>query len=165
MLTSSASSMPTVQPLRRTGADDRRSGRVVGDWVIASRRLPASFTTQPPPRGPLADLGRLLPGVCAGCSGCRTPTRSAVQRCWHRRVTERVVPLMSSRDFLFDVDLLVIARRLGFDGGGGPDGVDRPGRLDSCAPGATPARMLTSALRLWIHHRTMPIAAEVRTAR
>ena len=33
----------------------------------------------------------------------------------HRRVVERVVPLMSSRDFLFDVDLLVVARRLGFD--------------------------------------------------
>ena len=33
----------------------------------------------------------------------------------NRHVVEQVVPLMSSRDFLFDVDLLVTARRLGYE--------------------------------------------------
>ena len=54
----------------------------------------------------------------------------------HRRVVERVVPLMSSRDFLFDVDLLVVADRLGFDVVEVPTvWIDQQGR--SSAPGAT----------------------------
>ena len=52
----------------------------------------------------------------------------------HRRVVERVVPLMSSRDFLFDVDLLVVARPPRLRRRRGADGLDRPGRARSCAP-------------------------------
>jgi hypothetical protein len=74
----------------------------------------------------------------------------------HRRVVERVVPLMSSRDFLFDVDLLVVADRLGFDLVEVPTvWIDQAGSKLSAAADAP--RMLKSALRLWIHHRTMPV--------
>jgi glycosyltransferase involved in cell wall biosynthesis len=132
------------------------------DGVIASRRLPASFTP-----------------------GERPSTRSIMSACFawyvrrmfrlpyadtqcgakvlHRRVTERVVPLMSSRDFLFDVDLLVVARKLGFDVVELPTvWIDQSGsklraRRDSMS-------MLASAARLWVHHHTMPIDAPVAGA-
>ena len=74
----------------------------------------------------------------------------------HRRVAERVVPLMSSRDFLFDVDLLVVADRLGFDVVEVPTvWIDQQG--SKLSAGRDASRMLKSALRLWIHHRTMPV--------
>ncbi len=73
-----------------------------------------------------------------------------------RHVVARVVPLMSSRDFLFDVDLLVLARRLGFDLVEVPTvWIDQAGSKVRAAGDAV--RMLASALRLWIHHRTMPV--------
>ena len=63
---------------------------------------------------------------------------------------------MSSRDFLFDVDLLVVADRLGFDLVEVPTvWIDQAGSKLSAAADAS--RMLKSALRLWIHHRTMPV--------
>jgi hypothetical protein len=63
---------------------------------------------------------------------------------------------MSSRDFLFDVDLLVVADRLGFDLVEVPTvWIDQAGSKLSAASDAS--RMLKSALRLWIHHRTMPV--------
>ena len=64
---------------------------------------------------------------------------------------------MSSRDFLFDVDLLVLARRLGFDLVEVPTvWIDQAGskvraaRRHACGCWRAP-------LRLWIHHRTMPV--------
>jgi hypothetical protein len=63
---------------------------------------------------------------------------------------------MSSRDFLFDVDLLVVAGRLGFDVVEVPTvWIDQAGSKLSAAADAS--RMLKSTLRLWIHHRTMPV--------
>ena len=64
---------------------------------------------------------------------------------------------MSSRDFLFDVDLL---DRRPTDWASRssrcrPCGSTRPAR--SCGAGREASRMLKSALRLWIHHRTMPV--------
>lgn len=130
-----------------------RAGTV--DGVIASRRLPASFT--PCARGG----GRSL--TSAGFAwGVRRLFRLpyADTQCGakvlHRRVTERVVPLMSSRDFLFDVDLLVIARRLGYDVVEVPTvWIDQAG--SKLRAWNDSARMLSSAMRLWVHHRTMPI--------
>jgi glycosyltransferase involved in cell wall biosynthesis len=127
------------------------------DGVIASRRLAASVT--PRPRGggrSLASTGfawgvrRLfrLPYADTQCGA----------KVLHRDVVRRVVPLMSSRDFLFDVDLLVLARRLGFDLVEVPTvWIDQAGSKLRAAGDAV--GMLASALRLWIHHRTMPIDA------
>ena len=130
------------------------------DGVIASRRLPASVT--PGGRGARRSLTSMGFAV-----GVRTLFRLpyADTQCGakvvHRRVAERVVPLLSSRDFLFDVDLLVVARRLGFDLVEVPTvWIDQAG--SKLHPARDSIRMLASAMRLWIHHRTMPIRPEHR---
>jgi glycosyltransferase involved in cell wall biosynthesis len=125
------------------------------DGVIASRRLPASVTPRP------RTAGRSL--TSSGFAwGVRTLFRLpyADTQCGakvvRRDVVSRVVPLMSSRDFLFDVDLLVLSRRLGFEFVEVPTvWIDQAGSKVR-ALGDT-VRMLASALRLWIHHRTMPV--------
>lgn len=73
-----------------------------------------------------------------------------------REVAHRVVPLISSRDFLFDVDLLLSARALGYDVLEVPTvWVDRDGsRLDATRDSS---RMAASLLRLWLHHRVIPV--------
>ena len=131
------------------------------DGVIASRRLPASVT--PGARG----AGRTLTST-GFAWGVRTLFRLpyADTQCGakvvHRHVAERVVPLMSSRDFLFDVDLLVVARRLGFDMVEVPTvWIDQQGSKLRATRDSL--RMLASAGRLWIHHLTMPIAPETLT--
>jgi glycosyltransferase involved in cell wall biosynthesis len=64
--------------------------------------------------------------------------------------------LLSSRDFLFDVDLLVTARKLGYDVVELPTvWVDQEG--SRLAPGGDSKRMAASALRLWLHHRVIPV--------
>lgn len=132
------------------------------DGVIASRRLPASFTPRPRKDGrSLTSAGfawairRLfrLPYSDTQCGA----------KVLHRRVTERVVPLMSSRDFLFDVDLLLIAHRLGFDVVEVPTlWIDQAG--SKLRAGRDSLRMLRSTMRLWMHHQMAPIAAEQRVA-
>ena len=127
------------------------------DGVIASRRLPASFTPRTrqlrravTSRGFAWWIRRLfhLPYADTQCGA----------KVLHRRVAEQVVPFLSSRDFLFDVDLLVVARRLGFDVVEVPTvWLDQPG--SKMHPRHDAARMMTSALRLWFHHRTMPVEA------
>lgn len=67
----------------------------------------------------------------------------------------RVLPLLSSRDFLFDVDLLVTARDLGCDVVEVPTiWLDQRGSRVNAAADAR--RMLKSALRLWFHRRVLP---------
>lgn len=82
---------------------------------------------------------------------------------FRREVAEATVPLLSSRDFLFDVDLLVAARTLGFTVVEIPTvWVDRAGsRLSAGRDGR---RMALSLLRLWLHNRIVPLptAAEGR---
>ncbi|MGQ0616445.1 MAG: glycosyltransferase [Acidimicrobiia bacterium] len=69
----------------------------------------------------------------------------------------RVLPLLSSRDFLFDVDLLVTARDLGCDVVEVPTiWLDQRGSRVNAAADAR--RMLKSALRLWFHRRVLPAA-------
>lgn len=133
------------------------------DGVIASRRLPASVT--PSARGAARSL------TSTGFAwGVRTLFRLpyADTQCGakviHRRVAERVVPLMSSRDFLFDVDLLVLARALGFEVVEVPTvWIDQSG--SKLRATSDSLRMMASALRLWIHHRTMPATAAWRPTR
>lgn len=75
-----------------------------------------------------------------------------------REVAGATAPLLSSRDFLFDVDLLVAARALGFDVVEIPTvWVDRAGsRLHAGRDGK---RMALSLLRLWLHNRIIPLPA------
>jgi glycosyltransferase involved in cell wall biosynthesis len=73
-----------------------------------------------------------------------------------RAVAQAVVPLMSSRDFLFDVELLVVSRQLGLRVVEVPTvWVDRAGsRLSAGRDGR---RMVLSALRLWLQTRVLPV--------
>ncbi|MGY6502196.1 MAG: glycosyltransferase [Acidimicrobiales bacterium] len=125
------------------------------DGAIASRRHPSAITPGPRP------LSRRL--ASAGfASGIRhlfhlpysdTQCGAKVLR---REVVDAVVPLLSSRDFLFDVDLLVVADRLGYRITEVPTvWVDQgESKLHALADSR---RMMASALRLWVHHRTLPI--------
>jgi hypothetical protein len=71
-------------------------------------------------------------------------------------VVRRITPLLSARDFLFDVDLLVTAHRLGYHVAEVPTvWIDRAGsRLDAVRDAK---RMLWSSLQLWLHHRVLPV--------
>ena len=74
-----------------------------------------------------------------------------------RLVVERALPLLSARDFLFDVDLLLTAERLGFSITEVPTvWLDQEG--SHLSAGADARRMAVSSLRLWLHHRVLPVA-------
>jgi dolichol-phosphate mannosyltransferase len=125
------------------------------DGVIASRRLAASFTPSDRRRGRSLTSSGFAWGVRRLFRLPYADTQCGA-KVVHRRVVERVVPLMSSRDFLFDVDLLIVADRLGFEVVEVPTvWIDQAG--SKLRPAAEASRMLKSALRLWIHHRTMPV--------
>ena len=125
------------------------------DGVIGSRRLAASFTPCSRQRGRSLTSRGFAWGVRRLFRLPYADTQCGA-KVIHRRVAERVVPLMSSRDFLFDVDLLLIADRLGFDVVEVPTvWIDQEG--SKLSTGRDASRMLKSALRLWIHHRTMPV--------
>jgi glycosyltransferase involved in cell wall biosynthesis len=148
---------PPAELARMVDDLDASSPRQPVDGVIASRRLPASVT---PGRRPAARavtstafawmVRRVfdLPYADTQCGA----------KVLHRRVTERVVPLLSSRDFLFDVDLLLTASRLGFRIIEVPTvWIDQRG--SKLHTGRDAARMLAGTARLWVHHHTLPIEA------
>jgi glycosyltransferase involved in cell wall biosynthesis len=132
------------------------------DGVIASRRHPASLTPSPRPgarritSSGFAWLVRHLFHLPYRDTQCGA-------KVLHRRVIDRAVPLMSSRDFLFDVDLLVVARRLGFAVTEVPTiWIDQANsKLDARRDAS---RMMKSALRLWLHHRVLPVDRDSRAA-
>jgi glycosyltransferase involved in cell wall biosynthesis len=71
-------------------------------------------------------------------------------------VVRRVAPLLSSRDYLFDVDMLHTAHTLGFAVAEVPTvWIDQPG--SRLRPLGDARRMLSSSLRLWVHHRVIPV--------
>src|SRR5690606_27220681 len=72
-------------------------------------------------------------------------------------VMDRLAPLLSARDFLFDVDLLHTANRLGYSIAEVPTvWVDQAG--SRVRAGRDTLRMLGSSLALWLHHRMMPVS-------
>ena len=75
-----------------------------------------------------------------------------------RAVVQRVLPLLSSRDLLFDVDLLLTSRALGHRVVEVPTiWIDRDGsRVDTVRDAK---RMAFSLFRLWLHHRVLPVEA------
>jgi glycosyltransferase involved in cell wall biosynthesis len=128
------------------------------DGAIAVRHHPASVLPRPRPRGRRVTsvafargVRRLfgLPFVDTQC-GAKLLRRPLVDRC---------LPFLSSRDFLFDVDLLLTAVSLGFHVVEVPTvWVDRDGsRLQTLTDAR---RMALSSLRLWVHHRVLPVCDE-----
>lgn len=75
-----------------------------------------------------------------------------------RAVIERALPFLSSRDLVFDVDLLMVACDLGFTVVEVPTvWVDQDGSRIHL--GRDTRLMAASLLRLWLHHRLMPVPA------
>jgi glycosyltransferase involved in cell wall biosynthesis len=132
--------------------------RAVGDGAdgaIASRRMSAAVATGPRPMqrrvtsAGFAAVVRRLFDVPYADTQCGAKVLRA-------DLVRRVLPLLSSRDFLFDVDLVVTARQLGFRIVEIPTvWVDQRGSRLRAARDAK--RMLWSSLRLWLHHRTIPV--------
>lgn len=132
------------------------------DLAIASRWHPSSVLPRRRPRSrQLASVGfqRLvrrvfsLPYFDTQC-GAKVLTREAAQR---------IVPLLSSRDFVFDVDLLVTARALDLAVAEMPTvWIDQDGsRVEAVRDSL---RMTASLGRLWLHHRVVPVQMPARSA-
>jgi glycosyltransferase involved in cell wall biosynthesis len=125
------------------------------DAAIASRRHPAALALGPKPwarrltsSGFAFGVRRLFAVPFADTQCGAKVARSELVR--------RVAPLLSARDFLFDVDLLHTSRSLGFRVAEVPTvWVDQAG--SRVRPVRDGARMLGSSLSLWLHHRMIPI--------
>ena len=132
------------------------------DGAIASRRHPASFTPARRDRGrrlmswAFVAAVRLLFGLPYSDTQCGAKVlRGPALR--------QVLPFLSSRDFLIDVDLLAVADRLGLRIEEVPTiWVDQAGSKVSTRRDSV--RMLVSALRLWLHLRIDPIPVPVPVA-
>jgi glycosyltransferase involved in cell wall biosynthesis len=127
------------------------------DAAIAVRHHPASVLPRPRPPGRHVTSVAFAQGVrrLFGLPFLDTQCGAKLLR---QRLVERCLPLLSSRDFLFDVDLLLTAVRLGFRVVQVPTvWVDQDGsRLQTVGDAR---RMALSSLRLWLHHRVLPVDA------
>jgi glycosyltransferase involved in cell wall biosynthesis len=125
------------------------------DGAIASRHHTASVL--PARRQPLREvLSRGFAFAIRKLFGLPFDDTQCGAKVFRREVVEDAIPLLSSRDFLFDVDLLVTARKLGFNIVELPTiWIDRAG--SRLTPGSDAKRMAASALRLWFHHRVIPV--------
>jgi glycosyltransferase involved in cell wall biosynthesis len=125
------------------------------DGAIATRRHPAAVLPVPRPlaRG-VASAGfafgiRRLFGLPYDDTQCGA-------KVFRREAVERMLPLLSARDFLFDVDLLVVARHLELRVAALPTiWIDQDG--SRIRAGTDAKRMAASALQLWLRHRVLPI--------
>lgn len=80
-----------------------------------------------------------------------------------RQAAGRVLPLMSSRDFVFDVDLLLVARALQLQVAEVPTvWIDRDGSRVRMLHDTV--RMAASLGRLWLHHQIVPVRMPSRPA-
>ncbi|WP_239377242.1 MULTISPECIES: glycosyltransferase [unclassified Frankia] len=128
--------------------------------AVASRWHPASLLPVARPlRRRAASAGfAMLVRLMFKLPYCDTQCGAKVFR---RDVLDQVTPYLSARDFLFDVDLLVVARALGCEVAEVPTvWIDQQGsRLDLLADSR---RMAVSLLRLWLRHRMLPVPAPAR---
>jgi dolichol-phosphate mannosyltransferase len=132
------------------------------DGAIASRRHPASVIPgqrHPTRRATAAGFAfaarRLfrLPFADTQCGA----------KVLRREVADACLPFLSARDFLFDVDLLVTARRLGFDVVEVPTvWIDRAG--SRVHAGRDGLRMACSSLLLRLRHWLFPVDPGARRA-
>lgn len=128
------------------------------DGAIASRRHPASVL---PARRGLA-RGVTSAGFAFWVRRLfRLPYEDTQcgAKVFRREAMERMLPLLTSRDFLLDVDLLLVARRLGYRIETVPTiWIDQDGSRLRAAADAR--KMAVSTLRLWLHHRVIPVETE-----
>jgi hypothetical protein len=128
------------------------------DGAIASRRHPASVL--PARRGLAREVTSA--GFAFGVRRLFDLPYEDTQcgaKVFRREAMERILPLVSSRDFLFDVDVLLVAQRLGCRIATVPTiWIDREGSRLRAASDSK--RMAASAMRLWLHHRVIPVEVE-----
>jgi glycosyltransferase involved in cell wall biosynthesis len=134
------------------------------DGAIASRWHPAAVVPQQRERA----LGRRVAsaGFARGVRrvfGLPYLDTQCGAKVFRRGAMDQVLPLLSSRDFLFDVDLLLTMQRLGLRLLEVPTiWVDQAGsRLNA---GHHSRQMAVSMLRLWLHHRVMPVESPLHPA-
>jgi glycosyltransferase involved in cell wall biosynthesis len=132
------------------------------DAAIASRRHPSAVTPGHRAVGRRVASAGFAFGIRRLFSVPFSDTQCGA-KVMRTQVVERVAPLLSSRDFLFDVDVLHTAHRLGFEVVEVPTvWIDQAGsRLDAASAAR---RMLWSSMRLWLHHRVIPVQGSARDA-
>ena len=125
------------------------------DMAIAARWHSAAVL---PGRRPLSRRleSKVFAGTVRRLFGLPYRDTQCGAKVFRREVAEAILPLLSSRDFLFDVELLLAARSLAYRVVEVPTvWVDKAGsRLKAGHDGR---RMAMSALRLWVHVRTIPL--------
>lgn len=141
---------PPEELMRLVGVVERGA-----DGAIASRRHPAAVIP-----GGRSVLRRLTSAGFAFLMRRVFDVRCADTQCGAKvvraDVMDRIGPLLSARDFLFDVDLIHTANRLGYMFAEVPTvWVDQAGSRVNV--GRDTWRMLGSSLALWLHHRVMPV--------
>ena len=125
------------------------------DGAIASRRHPASVL---PRRRNLRRRLTSTAFVALVHALFRLPYRDTQcgAKVLRREAVERIVPYVSARDLVFDVDLLLVARSLGLRVVETPtvwiDQADS--RVDAVADSG---RMAAALVRLWLQHRFSPV--------
>jgi glycosyltransferase involved in cell wall biosynthesis len=128
------------------------------DIAIASRRHPASVL---PSRRSVARRA-MSAGFSFGVRRLFRLPYSDTQcgaKALRRDVVDHCLPFVSSRDLLFDVDLLVTARKLGYHVEEVPTvWIDQAGSRLRAGPESL--LMAASALRLWLHHRLLPVVPD-----
>ncbi|MBV9660854.1 MAG: glycosyltransferase [Acidimicrobiales bacterium] len=140
---------PPVELLRLVEATS------AADVAIASRWHPAAVL---PGHRPLSRKleSRVFAGMVKALFGLPYMDTQCGAKILRRAAAQTVVPLLSSRDFLFDVDLLLASRKLGLRVVEVPTvWIDQAG--SRVRPAQDGRRMALSALRLWLHSRVLPL--------
>lgn len=128
------------------------------DLAIATRWHPASVLPSPRPLSRRIE-SRVFAGMVRAVFDLPYADTQCGAKVMRRQAAHAIVPLLSSRDFLFDVDLLITARSLGLEVVEVPTvWVDQAGsRIQAGRDGR---RMAMSTLRLWLHSRVLPVPAD-----
>lgn len=124
------------------------------DGAIASRRHPAALT---PVRRSVArrTASTMFAGLVGGLFRLPFADTQCGAKVFRAAALRQLLPLLSSRDFLFDLDLLVTARRLGMRVVEVPSiWIDRDGSKVHALSDAP--RMAAGSLVLWLHHQLQP---------
>lgn len=125
------------------------------DIAIASRYHPAAVL--PVARGRARRLvATVFAGLVRRLFGLAYFDTQCGAKVIRRSAARRIVPLLSARDFVFDVDLLSTAGELGYRVAEVPTiWLDKDGsRLST---GRDSLRMAASLLLLWLRHRVVPV--------
>ncbi|MHB8295940.1 MAG: glycosyltransferase [Acidimicrobiales bacterium] len=131
------------------------------DMAIASRRHPSALVPVPRSASRRASSAAFAALVRA-MFGMRFEDTQCGAKVARRQVVEACLPLLSSRDLMFDVDMLVTAERLGFRVVEVPTiWIDREG--STIKLGNDSALMALSSLRLWLHQTVMPVPSGAGT--